>query len=90
MHRKYFHLIAIYFMVKVINIINSSKQLTAYLKESLNAGAAVLGTATIIAMREKQHKTTLFLPFGLSTGNKRVDNDLRAVEKITELSLPDT
>ena len=49
----------------------------------------MLRSLTFIAMRQEHDQTAGTTPFRFAGGDKLVDNNLRAIGKVTELTFPD-
>ncbi len=49
----------------------------------------MLGTLAFIAMRQQHHQTTHSQPFAFARRDELIDDHLRAIDEIAELSLPD-
>lgn len=62
--------------------------LVAKLQITLSSARTVLGTSTIVTVRQEENKTVLHVPFGLSGTNELIDNNLSTVGEVTKLSLP--
>ena len=62
--------------------------LRAELEEALGARRAVLGALAFIAVRQQHHEAVGAQPLGLARRDELVDHDLRAVDEIAELRLP--
>src|SRR5882672_7785925 len=58
------------------------------LDESLDAGARVLRSLALVAVGEKQDKAGEQVPLGLAGGDELIDNGLRYVHEVAELSFP--
>ena len=61
----------------------------AELQESLQAGARVLRTLSVIAVRQQQRDVRTLSPLGLCTGNELIDHDLSTVCEVAKLCFPD-
>merc|ERR1719375_930522 len=61
---------------------------SAHLQESLHSRAAVLGSSSIIAVRQQHHQARLTQPFRLPTREKLIKNHLSSIGKVAKLSLP--
>lgn len=48
----------------------------------------MVGTLTLVAVRQQQHHVGELAPLGLTGGDELVDDRLRAVDEVTELRLP--
>ncbi len=57
-------------------------------QESLQAGAAMLGTLTFEAVRQQQHQSAEAPPLVLGAGDELVDDDLTDVPEVAELRFP--
>src|ERR1700722_17342985 len=62
--------------------------LSAQLQETLDASAGMLWTLSFEAMRQQQDESAGLVPFGFGRDDELIDDDLRAVDKIAELSFP--
>ena len=58
------------------------------LEETLNTARGVLGTSTIVTVREEHDQARFDVPLGLARSHKLVNHDLSTVCEITELGLP--
>ena len=58
-------------------------------EESLQSGAGMLGSGPLVAVGEEAGQSRESFPFGFGGGDELVEDDLRAVGKVTELRLPD-
>ena len=61
----------------------------ALLQEALDAGAGVLRTRALVAVREQQRQPRGLAPLGQAAGDELVDDDLGAVGEVAELRLPE-
>src|SRR5271167_3126133 len=59
------------------------------LNEALDAGAGVLRSLPFVAVRKKQDDAREQVPLGFARRNKLIDDSLRHVYKIAELSFPE-
>ena len=59
------------------------------LEEALHAGAGVLGALAVVAVREEHDDAGEQTPLGFAGGDELVDDDLRAVDEVAELRLPE-
>ena len=57
-------------------------------EEALDARAGMLGTLAFVAVRQQQHQAAGLAPFRFGAGDELIDQDLRAVDEIAELRLP--
>ena len=62
--------------------------LGAELKKTLESGAGVLGSLSLVAMGKEHDERTGTQPLGLRGADELVDDDLGAVGKVAELGLP--
>ena len=60
----------------------------AELQEPLYASAGVLWSLSFVAVRQQQNEPGWLPPLGFSRREKLVDDDLRAVDEVAELSFP--
>lgn len=60
------------------------------LQETLDVTGAVLGAGTVETVRQQQHKTRLPHPLGLAAHEIVVDQQLRRVEEVAKLRLPES
>ena len=49
----------------------------------------MLGSLTLVAVREEHHEAARLAPLGLGGGDKLVDHNLGAVDEVAELALPE-
>src|SRR6185369_14324198 len=63
--------------------------LGAVLKETLHTRARVLGTLALVTMRQEKHEARKPVPLVLARRDELINDDLRAVQEIAELRLPD-
>lgn len=63
--------------------------IVTHLQESLQPRTAMLWTLAIVSVGQLHYKTRLPQPLGLPTRQELVEHWLRAIRKITKLSLPD-
>lgn len=59
------------------------------LQESFDTAGRVLGTSTIVAVRQEHDQARLDVPLGLGRSHELVDHDLGTVGEITKLSFPE-
>src|SRR5271165_1188673 len=59
------------------------------LNEALDAGARVLRSLALVAVREKQNKARKQIPFRFASRDELIDDRLRYIHKIAELRLPE-
>lgn len=59
------------------------------LQEPLESARAVLRTGAVVAVRQEHRQAAAQHPLSLAARHVRVDDDLRAVEEVAELGLPD-
>src|SRR5436190_18163248 len=59
------------------------------LHEALEARRRVLGALTLVAVRQHERQAVRASPLDFARGDELVDDDLRAVDEIAELRLPD-
>ncbi len=60
----------------------------AQLQPALQAGAGVLWSLALVAVRQEHHQPAVALPLRFAGGDELVDDDLGAVGEIAELRLP--
>ena len=58
-------------------------------EESLDACRAVLRALTLVAVRQQQNDTVLLLPLVFGGNDVLINDDLGAVDKVTELRFPE-
>ena len=58
------------------------------LEESLDTGTRMLWSLTLVAVREQECQPRQPPPLVFSRGDELIDDDLRVVREVTELSLP--
>lgn len=58
------------------------------LQVTLNTAAGMLGTITIVTMRQKHNQTVFDVPLSFTRGNELIDHGLGSIGEITELGLP--
>src|SRR5207237_9261934 len=58
------------------------------LQEALEAGARMLGAVALVAVRKQQRQPRRLAPLRQAGGDELVDDDLRAVDEVSELRLP--
>ena len=63
--------------------------LVAVLQEPLDAAGRVLGALALVPVRQEDDESRLAHPLGLARAEELVDDDLRAVDEVAELRLPD-
>jgi hypothetical protein len=63
--------------------------LGAVRQEALEPRARVLGPLALVPVRQEQHEPGEALPLVLARRDELVDDDLRAVQEVAELGLPD-
>ncbi len=54
----------------------------------LDAGAGVLRSLAFVAVRQQHDESGQQVPLGFAGGNELVDDDLRAVDEVSELRFP--
>src|SRR6202158_2529725 len=59
------------------------------LDEALNTGAGMFRSLAFIAVREKHHDAREQVPFGFAGADELVDDSLRNVDEVAELSFPE-
>src|SRR5262249_2917592 len=59
------------------------------LEEALEAGTGVLGPVALVAVRQQQRQAGGLLPLRQAGSDELVDDDLRAVDEVAELRLPE-
>src|SRR5215510_2383504 len=59
------------------------------LEKTFKAGARMLSSHSLEAVRQKQNKRTQPVPFVLSAGDELINDHLSGVDEITELGLPE-
>src|SRR5690348_9031258 len=59
------------------------------LQEALEAGARVLGAVALVAVRQEERESGRFPPLRKPGGDELVDDDLRSVDEVAELGLPE-
>src|ERR1700742_4061568 len=64
-------------------------ELRAQLQKPLKPRRRVLGPLALIAMRQEQSEAGYAAPLSFARADELVDDDLRAVGKIAELTFPD-
>src|SRR5579863_655542 len=57
-------------------------------EETLDARTRMFGPLALVAMRQQQHQSAGLAPLRFGAGDELVNQDLRAVDKIAELRLP--
>src|SRR4051794_2982704 len=62
--------------------------LRSELQESLETCARVLGTVALVPVRQQQRQPRRLAPLRQTGGDELVDDDLRAVDEVAELRLP--
>ena len=62
--------------------------LGAELQEPLQARRGMLGSLTLVAMRQEQRDARQAAPLGFAGTDELIDDDLRAVAEVAELTLP--
>src|SRR5262245_66537606 len=62
--------------------------LGAHLQVPLESGRGMLGTLSLVAVRQQADDAGHAQPFALARGDELVEHDLRAVGEIAELRLP--
>ena len=62
--------------------------LSRQLQEALEARARVLRTVALVAVREEKRQTRRLTPLRATRHDELVDDDLRAVDEVAELRLP--
>ena len=67
---------------------NGKHVLIRELKEAFRTTAAVFGALTLETVGKKHRETAHTLPLLFARSDKLIDDDLSAVAKVTELSLP--
>ena len=63
--------------------------LVAVLQEPLDAAGRVFGALALVPVRQEDDESRLAHPLGLARAEELVDDDLRAVDEVAELRLPD-
>ena len=63
--------------------------LRAELEEPLQPRARVLGAVPLVAVRQQQRQARRLLPLRAARDDELVDHDLRAVDEVAELRLPE-
>ena len=58
-------------------------------EEAFRARARVLGPLAFVAVRQQQHQRRRLPPLGARRGDELVEDDLRAVDEVAVLALPD-
>src|SRR5579864_4137413 len=58
------------------------------LEEALDAGARMFGSLPLITVREQEYDSRKQVPLILACRNELVDDDLRAIRKVSELGFP--
>jgi len=61
----------------------------AHLEVTLDTGARVLGTLTIVTVGQQHGKTSALEPLLFTRGDELINDALSVVGKVTELSLPE-
>ena len=70
-------------------VTNLHIMLCTQLQETLQPGRGVLRALPLVAVRQQHHEPRLAHPLGLARAEELVDDDLRAVDEVAELRLPD-
>src|SRR6478609_5852682 len=66
-----------------------ARLVVAELEETLETAGRVLGTLTVVTVREVHDETCALEPLALTSSEELVDDALRVVGEITKLGLPD-
>jgi len=78
------------FRVVVLSIKWNVIILITKLEESFSSCRGMFWSLSIVSMWQEDSKSVFHIPFGLSRYKELVDNDLSAINEVTELGFPQT
>jgi hypothetical protein len=87
-HVSNLHVAVLVLAVELVLAGEDARLLVTELEPTLHSTGGVLGTLTVITVRQGDDETRALQPLGFTRGNELVNDTLSVVGKVTELGLP--